>query len=164
MFLAVHATVGALAGNLLGSSETAFAMGFVSHFFLDMVPHGDEFMYDGYHSGTARKRAMIYVTADALLTVLLIFAFYCGRDFMHPGRVAAGIAGGLLPDILVGVYEITKPSGRRWFGRQLTKFNRLHFKNHHLIIGRLRNKRDISFQWGVMMQMTTLVALTMIIL
>jgi tetrahydromethanopterin S-methyltransferase subunit G len=164
MFLCVHAAVGALAGNAVQTPETAFLAGFVSHFFLDMIPHGDEAMLEGYKSGSAKRRALFYVTVDAVASVALIAVFFWRQDFFHPGFVAMGIVGGILPDFLVGVAEISKPSGRRWIGRQLHRFQRFHVSNHHFLIGRLRQGRDIKLRYGLVIQLASLALLVKVIL
>lgn len=156
MFLAVHAAVGALAGNAVKTPEAAFLLSFVSHFFLDMIPHGDEAMLAGYQSGRAKRRAMLYVTIDAAATILLVAFFFWRTDFFHPGFVAVGILGGILPDLLVGIAEISRPSGRRWMGRQLRRFQGFHVRNHHFLIGHLRNSRDIPLKYGLAIQLVSL--------
>lgn len=164
MFLAVHAAVGAIAGNAVKTPETAFLLGFVSHFFLDMIPHGDEAMLEGYQSGRARKRALLYVTVDGLVTIALIAFFFWRSDFFNPGFVAMGITGGVLPDLLVGIAQISKPSGRRWVGRQLRRFQGFHVRNHHFLIAYLRGGKDIPLRYGLAIQLVSLAVLVKIIL
>lgn len=129
MFLSVHASVGALAGNAVGSPIAAFALGFVSHFFIDMIPHGDAHMYEGYKSGKRKMHAILYATSDAIATIVLISMFFIREDFFHPVNVSLGIIGGLLPDLIVGIYEIVKPK-QRWWYRKLESFHAIHMRNH----------------------------------
>ena len=164
MFLAVHAAVGAIAGNSVKTPETAFLLGFISHFFLDMIPHGDEAMLEGYESGRAKRRAILYVTADFVATIFLVAFFYWRSDFFHPGFVAMGITGGVLPDFLVGVAQITRPSGRRWMGRQLRRFQSFHVRNHHFLIGHLRHGKDIPLRYGLAIQLVSLAILIKVII
>lgn len=191
MFLAVHASVGAIAGNAVASPMVAFALGFLSHFFMDMIPHGDEQMYHGYKSGTKVKRAILYVAGDAILTVILIAVFFLRQDFFSPVAVSMGIVGGLLPDFFVGLYEVMKPDRRerkrlyKWIHRRLESFHMLHMKNHCLFgaflirghshphtlkddlegLGKLMNgSRDVPFKYGLMIQGVTLAGLITVIL
>lgn len=191
MFLAVHASVGAIAGNTVSSPTVAFVLGFLSHFFMDMIPHGDENIYHGYKSGTKVKRALLYVAADAVLTVILIAVFFLRQDFFSPVAVSMGIVGGLLPDLIVGLYEVTKLDKRErkrfygWIHNRLESFHTLHMKNHCLFgafltksrsqrhtlkddlegLGKLMNgSRDVSFKFGLMIQGATLIGLIIIIL
>lgn len=164
MFLAVHASVGAIAGNAVQNPLIAFVIGFISHFFTDMVPHGDENMYEGYKNGNKVVRAVMYVAADAVLTVVRVALFFIKEDFFHPMNVAMGIVGGLLPDLLVGLYEILKPQGKRWWSRKLMAFHAFHMKNHHFVIGRVRKEaRDIPLRYGLALQAVTMVVLMKII-
>lgn len=164
MFLAVHAAVGAIAGNAVQSPTAAFALGVASHFFTDMIPHGDEGMYEGYKSGTKVKRALAYVGADALATVVLISLFFIREDFFNPLAVAMGIVGGLLPDLLVGLFEIIKPKHRNWFNRALAKFHGFHMANHHFLIQHARKGKDIPLRYGITMQLVVLTVLVRVII
>lgn len=166
MFLAVHASVGALAGNAVNSPVAAFAIGFISHFFADMVPHGDEHMYEGYKNGAKNKvlRAFLYVGLDALATIVLIAVFFLRQDFFSPLNVAMGIVGGLLPDLLVGLFEIVKPKRRTWLNRKLSWFHGFHMANHHFVIKHARNEKDIPFRYGLLMQGVVLTLLVKMII
>jgi xanthine/uracil permease len=163
MFLAVHASIGALAGNAVASPIAAFSLGVISHFFSDMVPHGDEHMYEGYKNGKAVRRAYIYVASDAIATCILIALFFLREDFFSPLNVAMGIIGGLLPDLLVGLFEILKPKKRNWFNLQLAKFHGFHMQNHHFLIKHVRKERDIPFRYGLMLQGVVLSTLMVMI-
>jgi hypothetical protein len=164
MFLAVHASIGALAGNAVASPTAAFALGFISHFFTDMVPHGDEHMYEGYKSGNKVGRALLYVGLDALATVVLIALFFLKQDFFQPLNVAMGILGGLLPDLLVGLCEVLKPKQRTWLNRKLSWFHGFHMWNHHILIKHVRKEKDIPFRYGLAMQGLVLAFLVKVIL
>lgn len=143
MFLVVHASVGAIAGNAVSNPTAAFALGFLSHFFLDMVPHGDAHLYDWYRSGKRVRPAIVQLGIDILLTIVLICAFFILQDFFSPVAVAMGIVGGLMPDMLVGFYELVKPGKRKWLYRKLESFHTLHMKNHCLLSKFLDRKKNI---------------------
>jgi hypothetical protein len=163
MFLAVHAAVGAIAGNAVQSPTAAFALGLVSHFFADMIPHGDEGMYEGYKNGTKAKRAYLYVGADAVATVILITLFFVREDFFNPVAVAMGIAGSLLPDLLVGLFEILRPKRRTWFNRFLARHHGFHMANHHFLIKHIRGGKDVPLPLGMTMQFVVLGSLVRVI-
>src|SRR3989344_8521735 len=101
MFLAVHAAVGAIAGNAVNNPIAAFSLGFLSHFFTDMVPHGDEVMYTGYKSGNHVRRALFYVGFDAVVTVIFVAMIFLRQDFFSTANVAWGIIGGFVAELLV---------------------------------------------------------------
>lgn len=157
MFLAVHAAVGAIAGNAVDNPIAALSLGLISHFFTDMVPHGDEVMYEGYKSGEKVVRGLLYVSADAVATIILIACIFLKQDFFSTVNVALGIIGGILPDLLVGLAEATNPKGIRRVGRILNQFRRFHIRNHHLFIGHFRKgERDIPLRYGLMLQAISL--------
>jgi hypothetical protein len=156
MFLAVHAAIGAIAGNAVSSPTEAFALGFVSHFLADMIPHGDLHVYHGYKTGNRKGQAYLYVGMDAVMTIALLVLLFIRRDFFHPVNVWMGIIGGLLPDLLVGLFEILKPK-QHWFYRQLAKFHALHMRNHKVLVKRLKRfEHDIPLRWGMVLQAVTL--------
>jgi hypothetical protein len=164
MFLAVHAAVGAIAGNAVNNPVAAFSLGLISHFFTDMVPHGDECMYEGYKSGEKTTRALLYVSADAVATVVLIACIFLKQDFFSTFDVALGIIGGVVPDLLVGLAEVIRPRGRRMLGRKLEQFRRFHVRNHHFFIGHFRRgEKDIPLKYGLMLQAVSLGVLLRII-
>ncbi len=165
MFLAVHAAVGALAGNAVQHPSEAFVLGVVSHFFIDMIPHGDEVMYEGFVSGNKVKRAIMYVGIDAIVTAVLIAVIFIRQDFFHPVSVEMGIIGSLLPDLLVGLSHVLKPKKMRGFAWRLQGFQRFHMRNHHFLIKRLRRfERDISLYYGLALQALLLTVLVKLIL
>jgi hypothetical protein len=164
MFLAVHALVGAIAGNAVESPTVAFSLGFISHFFTDMIPHGDEHMYEGFKSGKKVSRALLYVGLDAVGTVILLILMFLKQDFFSPLNVAMGVLGGLLPDLLVGLFEVLKPKKRTWFARKLSWFHGFHMKNHHFLIKHVRKEKDIPFRYGLAMQAIVLTLLVRMIM
>lgn len=160
MFLAVHAALGALAGNTVGSPAAAFSIGVLSHFLADMIPHGDLNVYAGYKSGKKKKLAILYVAADAVATVVLIALIFIRNDYFHPVNVSMGIIGGLLPDFLAGLFEILKPRHKSWY-RKLAWFHGMHIRNHatlHKYLQKLfkQFEHDIPLRWGMILQAITL--------
>jgi len=164
MFMAVHAAVGAIAGNAVNNPISAFSLGFISHFFTDMVPHGDEKMYAGFKSGERVYRAFLYVGLDAAATIVIVAFIFLKQDFFSPVTVALGVAGSLLPDLIVGLAEAVKPKGQRWMSRKLDGFRRFHMSNHHAFIAKFRKgERDIPLKYGLMLQAAVLATLIKII-
>ncbi|MFH2063392.1 MAG: hypothetical protein ABIJ46_04570 [bacterium] len=151
MFLAVHATAGALLGSVSANPAISFSAGFLSHFLLDMIPHGDQYLYEQYKRGDKKRRAIVQVSVDVLATGLLVLTLLSSVSFRFEAGAIAGMIGGLLPDLLVGVFELLKPKGRRWTGRQLKRFSDLHMRNHVFLIRRIFGG-DLSSKFGLAMQ------------
>jgi len=154
MFMVTHAAVGALVGGVVGSGPLAFTLGFISHFLMDMIPHGDEFMMDEYKSrnGSRVRKAVAYVTIDAIATIMAILVMLSNAPAHMHDAMKWGIIGGVLPDLMVGIYEATKL-------KILRAYSAWHHRNHHHIIGKYRHGRDIPFKWGVAYQVVAAILL-----
>ena len=165
MLMSVHATVGAVAGTAVGSPNIAFLLGLVSHFFLDMIPHGDDAMIDKYSQGTDTRRIMAYITADGLTTIGLIIFLFLSQDFVAPATVFFGILGALLPDLLVGLSQVIKAKRRWGLGAWLDWMEKVHNKNHNLLLKRLKRwRQDIPLRYGLILQVIALVTMVKLLL
>ncbi len=149
MFLATHATVGAIIGRAAPDPVSAFVLAFVSHFLLDIIPHGDADLYKTYKSGKKVRTALAYTMIDAVITAYMIVGIAHARLFDSGINVAMGIIGGLLPDLLIGVYEVTNT-------KLLVGFHKVHFFFHNLFVDKYR---DVSFHLGVGYQLVILLLL-----
>lgn len=158
MFVTTHVAIGAIVGATFPSRTLAFALGFASHFLVDMIPHGDEHMLDAYKSGSKVRSAIAYVTVDAVAAIYILMLILGSTPEAVSPYVKWGIAGSVLPDVFVAVYEATK------FKPFFRKFASWHHKNHHQLIGKFRKGRDISFKWGVAYQVLAAIFLMRIVL
>ncbi len=141
MFLTVHATAGALIGQQLNNPVLAFVLSFVSHFILDLLPHGDQDWIDEYKGDQkAKVKKIISIVAIdiVILLALLISRFYYIASFAPSLSIAAGILGGILPDFLVGCHELSD--------RLFKNFYRFHFLVHDLIKVKPSTVQGIVFQ------------------
>lgn len=106
-------------------------MGVVSHFLLDLIPHGDRNHVEDYFNGQKTQMKEIYYTllVDSVLTVIMIVAL---MSFSTLDRVsmALGIVGSVIPDLLVGLNELVKSA-------KLKAFTKFHFIVHNALIHRL---------------------------
>lgn len=148
MFLTTHALIGALIGiKLSGHAFLAFIFGFISHFIIDAIPHGDEklFVLNKTRDRVGSKGKLYSIIGfDCFLTILLlIFATY----YRHPETPVAiifGVLGSTVPDLLWGMHE-------QWGFKILHKYHDFHLFFHKII------KRDISFKKGVIIQIAVLI-------
>ncbi|MBI5071711.1 hypothetical protein HZB93_02350 [Candidatus Falkowbacteria bacterium] len=141
MLLTVHATAGALIGQQINNPVLAFALAFVSHFILDMIPHGDQDWIDDYKGDQkAKVKKIISIVAIdvVILLALLVSRFYYTDSFAPSLSIASGILGGLLPDFLVGCHELSD--------RLFKNFYRFHFIVHDLIKVKPSAVQGIVFQ------------------
>lgn len=142
MFISVHASAGALIGQQVKNPILAFVLAFASHFILDMIPHGDQDWIDEYKDGEqAKVRKIIAIVAldGVVLAALLISRFFFIDSFMPSLNIAAGILGGVLPDLLVACHELSD--------RLFKNFYKFHFIMHDLIkVKQPSTVQSIAFQ------------------
>ncbi len=126
MYLLVHASVGAVIGEQVPSPGVAFVLGILSHFILDIIPHGDEssgrlFINGKRYGLLAWLAALDAVTALSLVTMMWL-------NGLLPNYVSAfaGAVGAMVPDILSGFTILSK-------GKFLPDFDDFHGWNHRLL-------------------------------
>jgi hypothetical protein len=98
-----------------------------------------------------RKRAMAIVTVDSIITILWVLWSVDAFTGDVRRSVTAGIAGSVLPDLLVGLSEAFKKRN------SLQKFQKFHIKIHNLIVEKIH--RDWPWILGVTFQMAVLLIL-----
>lgn len=146
MLLATHAAMGALIGRWTPHPWLGFVLGFISHLFLDMVPHGDAKLYHHFKNGQKVRLAVSYVIVDAVGTAFLILTVFNSHNFYSIRAMSFAFAGSLLPDFLVGLAEIVQS---HWLKRYVS----FHFFFHNYIVNRFK---DFTFSSGVVFQLIVL--------
>ncbi len=121
----------------------AFFVGIIIHLLIDMIPHGDANLYAQYASGERARFAIAYNVSDALVALLLTIVFLT-REVPSSMResIAWGIAGGILPDLLVGLREVFK----HW---ALERAHAIHSFFHNGVTNRIG---DVPLWVGVSVQ------------
>ena len=129
MLLSVHATVGAVIGQHVDSSLLAFVLAFISHFILDIIPHGDEQLIKAYREDFKNKGMKYLIIFDLITTIILIpLLFYSGKiAFNLP--VIWGIIGGIIPDFMVAIHEISH--------KHFTRTHKIHYWAHDKVCTKL---------------------------
>ncbi len=125
MTITTHATVGAAIGFHIGNPILGFFLGLASHFLLDMIPHGDSKISDAFRIQKKRTWPITYTALDAIIAVYLILFIFNLKQHFDELTLSLSIAGAVLPDLIVGAYDVTKSKYLRWF-------NNFHFKAHDL--------------------------------
>lgn len=145
MYLTVHTAVGAVIGQHSPTLSLAFILGFLSHFILDMIPHGDErWGFEEWSNNKEKLKKIIGITAlDVSLAITFIVFLFLKNNFTHPSFVAASLIGSIIPDAFVGCYILI--SQRDFF----KKFYHLHYLNHHRLLGSIK----LPFFIGMIIQL-----------
>jgi hypothetical protein len=151
MFITVHAAVATLAGSQIQNPFLAFFVGMGLHFLFDIIPHGDKELgkkFFGFKMKKMKeteklKTMAMYGSLDGCALVIYIIFIFKTFDFAKSDGVSAAILGGVLPDLLVGFYQLTKIRSLKWFYS-------FHNKVHYLLLNKLQN--DIPLKYGVLLQ------------
>lgn len=154
MFVATHAAIGALFGELIPAHPLiVFTLAFVTHFAMDLIPHGDSMLYHGYLNGERVKTAMMIQILDTI--VMIGFAIYLITQVVVHQRLAVitGIVGGILPDALVALYEL-------FHFKWLKRFHGMHKYFHNWLTSRIG---DLSLRNGLIMEGIVLTTLMIIV-
>jgi len=148
MLLTVHAATGVLIGQKMKYWWLAFIIGFVLHFILDLIPHGDQKLIEGYRTKHKPRHIVQLILID--LTICIAFSIYWLLKFhdnlLYFTSIYMGLAGALLPDLLVGIHEIYPKL-----------FKRFH-KFHSYIHDKFPTKK-INLPLGLMIQIVFIVIL-----
>lgn len=133
MLLTLHAATGALAGELSPNVTTAFALGFLSHFVLDMFPHGDRGIAHATKATGKRGPYFWLVGVDALAAIAIFFPAFILGKFEHSIHAYVGLVAGLLPDLIVAIPEYALYIKKEYRVR-LAWFYRFHVHVHDRLI------------------------------
>jgi len=131
MLLSVHATVGAVIGQNVNTPLLAFVLAFISHFILDIIPHGDRALIQAYRNNFKNKGMKYLIIFDLISTAILIFLLFFFQKLTLSQTVIWGIIGGILPDFMVAIHEITK--------KHFSRTHKLHYWAH--------NKLNTKISW-----------------
>lgn len=97
MFLTTHAAAGVLIAQRVESPIWIFWLSFLSHFLLDFIPHDTDFFVA--NDKRTYRRTIIIGTVDFLTLVAMTTILYKTQHVPDFTRMAAGIGGGVAPDI-----------------------------------------------------------------
>lgn len=130
MLLSVHATVGAVIGEQVDSALLAFVLAFISHFLLDIIPHGDEAVIKEYRNGFKNKGMKYLIVFDIVSTIILLPVLFISQNISFNLIVIWGIIGGILPDILVAIHEVSHKYFKRTHKFHYWAHDRISTKMH----------------------------------
>lgn len=127
MTLSTHTALGALIGFSIGNPFLGFIIGLISHLFIDLIPHGDSCISENLRVHKKKKGAFTYGTIDGIVAIYLVLLISPIPNEASELAFIAAIAGSILPDLLVGLYDLTK-------SKYLKPINDLHFFFHDFFV------------------------------
>ena len=147
MTISTHMAVGASIGLAFQNPIIGFSLGFISHFLIDIIPHGDSKMAERLKVEKKKLVPYTYGVIDYLVAYYVLLAFLNIGDIKNMFAFTMAVAGSLLPDLLVVVYEASK-------GKLFKKFYNFHFFFHDMLVkktGDMKLIYGISYQVGVIL-------------
>ena len=111
MFLIIHSLVGSVLGHLILSPVMAFFVGVLSHFLLDMIPHGDDQLKK--YLGDSHLKHMMIGAMDGMLALIMLLAVANIVGFRQ--SILFGALGGILPDLIWGIPALFKRKTLKWY-------------------------------------------------
>ncbi|MCH7759742.1 hypothetical protein IID20_05300 [Patescibacteria group bacterium] len=154
MFLTVHSLSGIIIGQQTENVWLAFLTGIFFHFFLDMIPHGDDKIIVGKDGLDEKKGALLAIKmgiVDGFVMLGLLTSLYLLNLFSLSLAVIAAIIGSILPDFITVLYIITK-----------NKILKEYVKFHHMIHF-VFSKSTVSIKTGMIIQSIFLITFISII-
>lgn len=143
MTLSTHTAIGAIIGLSVGNPMLGFIIGFTSHFLIDMIPHGDSCISENLRVHKKKKGAFTYGTIDGIVAIYLVLLISPIPKDASELAFTAAITGSILPDLLVGLHDLTK-------SKYLKPLNDLHFYFHDFFVQRYR---DIKLPTAILGQL-----------
>lgn len=116
MFITPHTSAALWISTRVTDPLLAFFFGVVSHFMLDMIPHGDEQLAD-HKKGKREKLVYLMKVAfvDTALAVLLIYFFISYGPEVNHYVLFSAVFGTWLPDLAWIVIEYFKLNSMYWY-------------------------------------------------
>ena len=152
MYLSIHTAAGLALARLIPNPIVAFIAGLLSHFVLDFIPHGDEFLVDAsFTRRRIRRRLLGAAILDGIILLCFLLLYIWITPNLYMPTVLASVAGCLLPDMLQGIYLVTEA---KW----LKPFSKIHDHLHNL------PGHHLEWQKGVIVQALSFTALWLLLL
>lgn len=126
MYLLVHASVGAVVGERIHLPVLALGAGFLSHFLLDIIPHGDEASGRELFKAGRRHWVVLLACLDLLAAFSVVTTLWLAGLLPNALGAMSGALGAVLPDVLAGLSEFS--ARKLW-----PDFLRLHNWAHRLL-------------------------------
>ncbi|MDD2807842.1 MAG: hypothetical protein PHW95_04985 [Patescibacteria group bacterium] len=147
MFLTIHATAGVLIAESTNNVLIALSAGLISHFILDIIPHGDQHLAAERFKFTKNEvvKLLNIGFVDSIITLVTLTTLYLTGHLTITPTLIAALTGCLLPDFLNSVYLTT---GSRWLKHFFYFQNEIHF---------ILNSFTINLKVGLIVQALFLV-------
>ena len=111
MFLTIHSIVALTSIKYIQNPLLLFVINFILHYILDIIPHGEGRDVKGLKNENIEL--FILASLDFMFVILISSIFYKTFNY-NIYLIFAALAGAILPDILWGMYALTKFKIFKW--------------------------------------------------
>lgn len=160
MTLTTHAAAGILLSGITDQPVVAFLFGVGSHYILDVLPHGDEFLYWRHVKNRRDVFALLTASCDLFALTILLLLFLSRSTGLAPPMML-GIFGAILPDLLVTLHTKNRKKFREHYegrGGKIQKIYHLFLQKHYILHGNFHDliRTPVRFRTGILYQMVAL--------
>ncbi|OGY86889.1 MAG: hypothetical protein A2233_05580 [Candidatus Kerfeldbacteria bacterium RIFOXYA2_FULL_38_24] len=157
MTLTTHAATGIMITQWTNNILAGFIVAVISHYVIDTLPHGDEFIHLRHVHNRKDAFALTVASLDLFLLILLLLSLLHFKPDISHALLAVAVVGSILPDIFITLYTKNLEKFRTvysGFFQKITKnyhrFLKLHYSFHmfwHTLV-----YTPIRFSTGLMLQ------------
>lgn len=153
MFLTVHGAAALVIARTFPNPLIAFLLSLGSHFILDIVPHGDEFITDEtkFSRSQALRRLFGAALFDALILLFFILIYIATTPSLSITPIIYALLGALLPDAMQAIALFVNWS---W----LKRYAKFHSHLHNL------TRHKMHWQEGLFIQVLSFTALWLLLM
>lgn len=156
MTLTTHAATGILVTQWTNSLLLGFLIALISHYVLDAVPHGDEWIYWRHVHNRKDITATIVGSTDTLIMCLMLFLVFEFREGVNGALVAVATVGAIGPDLLITAHTVNRDKFKKkyaqketltkWWHAFLLKHYTFHMFCHNMMHTPIRYRAAVAYQ------------------
>ncbi|MFH1207097.1 MAG: hypothetical protein V1668_00645 [Patescibacteria group bacterium] len=100
MFATTHILASIVISQHIPSPGWAFLISLLSHFLLDLIPHGDAPLGPWMAADPKKRRMALVLGADAFCSILFLVFFWQNGNLPNLSSLIPAMIGGVLPDFI----------------------------------------------------------------
>lgn len=171
MLLSTHVLAGIVISQHAPNPFWAFLISLVSHYILDIIPHGDQNIIEWIKRGPKKPRMFLFLATDLSLLFIFLVTVYLKTQLPAPKILLAAIVGSSLPDLLYFGHEyfykkyLYHKKTLRNILRKYLQFERIldhNYKLHDFLHELLHV--NVSLKFGALIQLVIIILLLYICL
>lgn len=158
MTLTTHAAAGMVVAQYTQSPFLGFLFAMGTHYFLDAIPHGDEFLYIRHKQKGGDLLATLWSAIDLFALTILLLAVLNIRENNDTLMIIIGAIGGILPDLMMLIHKDENTQENNSFFGSLQHSWHSFIHSHYLFHKAWHDaiRTPIRFRTGVFYQIVML--------